>query len=105
MYRGRFAPSPTGDLHLGSAACALIGWLRARSQRGAFIIRVEDIDSPRVEPGAQGRQLEDSQVARARLGRRPRLWWAERPVPAVRSSRALRRCATRAGSPRSHLFL
>ena len=60
MYRGRFAPSPTGDLHLGSAACALIGWLRARSQRGAFIIRVEDIDSPRVEPGAQGRQLEIS---------------------------------------------
>src|SRR5882724_12379385 len=59
MYRGRFAPSPTGDLHLGSAACALLGWLRARSSGGAFVVRVEDLDTPRVQKGIEPRQLDD----------------------------------------------
>jgi glutamyl-tRNA synthetase len=59
MYRGRFAPSPTGDLHLGSAACALLAWTWARSQNGAFVVRVEDIDTPRIKAGVEGRQLED----------------------------------------------
>ena len=59
MYRGRFAPSPTGDLHFGSAACALVAWAWARSQGGAFVLRVEDIDTPRVKAGVEGRQLED----------------------------------------------
>jgi glutamyl-tRNA synthetase len=52
VYRGRFAPSPTGRLHLGTARSALIGWLRARHQGGAFVLRIEDIDGPRVRPGA-----------------------------------------------------
>lgn len=51
-YRGRFAPSPTGALHLGLARTALLGFLRARSQGGAFVLRMEDIDTPRVVPGA-----------------------------------------------------
>ena len=51
-YRGRFAPSPTGSLHLGLARTALLGYLRARSQGGAFVVRIEDIDGPRVVPGA-----------------------------------------------------
>ena len=59
MYRGRFAPSPTGDLHLGSAACALVAWTWARSQGGAFVVRVEDIDTPRVKAGVESRQLDD----------------------------------------------
>lgn len=59
MYRGRFAPSPTGDLHLGSAASALIGWLAARSARGTYVLRVEDIDTPRVRAGVEARQLDD----------------------------------------------
>ena len=59
MYRGRFAPSPTGDLHLGSAACALVAWAWARSRGGTFVLRVEDIDTPRVKPGVESRQLED----------------------------------------------
>src|SRR5262245_56489349 len=59
MYRGRFAPSPTGDLHLGSAACALVGWLVARSSGGAFVLRVEDIDTPRVRKEIEARQLDD----------------------------------------------
>lgn len=58
-FRGRFAPSPTGDLHLGSAACALINWLWARSTGGALVLRVEDTDTPRVRAGAEKRQLED----------------------------------------------
>ncbi|HET9819935.1 MAG TPA: tRNA glutamyl-Q(34) synthetase GluQRS [Rhodanobacteraceae bacterium] len=53
-YRGRFAPSPTGDLHFGSLVAALAGWLRARQRGGIWLIRVEDIDPPReVEGSAQ----------------------------------------------------
>jgi len=58
-YRGRFAPSPTGDLHLGSAAAALVAWLRARAAAGAFILRIEDIDRPRVVAGSEARILDD----------------------------------------------
>ena len=58
-YRGRFAPSPTGDLHLGSVATALVAWLRARAAGGALVLRIEDIDTPRVVPGSEARQLAD----------------------------------------------
>lgn len=51
-YRGRFAPSPTGLLHLGSARTALVAWARARSEHGAIVLRIEDLDPPRVVPGA-----------------------------------------------------
>ena len=58
-YRGRFAPSPTGDVHLGTARSALLGWLRARAEGGAFVLRMEDLDQPRVVHGAAARMLED----------------------------------------------
>jgi glutamyl-tRNA synthetase len=58
-YRGRLAPSPTGALHLGNARTFLAAWLRARQSRGAVILRVEDIDGPRVKPGASEALLED----------------------------------------------
>src|SRR5947207_3262015 len=45
----RLAPSPTGALHLGNARSFLIAWLSARSQGGRVILRIEDIDSPRVK--------------------------------------------------------
>lgn len=56
-YRGRFAPSPTGDLHFGSLFVALGSWLMARHAPGDWLVRVEDVDPPREAPGAARRQL------------------------------------------------
>ena len=56
MDVGRYAPSPTGDLHLGNARTALIAWLWARQAGGRFLLRFEDLDLGRVRPGCAEQQ-------------------------------------------------
>ena len=69
---GRLAPSPTGAQHVGNARTYLIAWLSARSRGGRIVLRIEDIDSPRVKPGAAEQACLDLQW----LG----LDWNEGPV-------------------------
>lgn len=56
---GRLAPSPTGAQHVGNARTYLIAWLSARSQQGRIGLRMEDIDSPRIKPGADRSACDD----------------------------------------------
>src|SRR5829696_1441691 len=56
---GRFAPSPTGTLHLGNLRTALLAWLFARSVGSRFLVRMEDLDTGRVRPGVAEQQLAD----------------------------------------------
>jgi glutamyl-tRNA synthetase len=57
--RGRFAPSPTGALHLGNLRTALLAWLFARSAGAEFLVRMEDLDQGRVVAGSAAQQLGD----------------------------------------------
>jgi glutamyl-tRNA synthetase len=56
---GRLAPSPTGVLHLGNARTFLLAWLSVRSRGGTLLLRIEDIDGPRVKAGATEQAIED----------------------------------------------
>ncbi|MEO7556428.1 MAG: tRNA glutamyl-Q(34) synthetase GluQRS [Acidimicrobiales bacterium] len=59
MPLGRFAPSPTGDLHLGNLRTALVAWLFARSSASAFVLRIDDLDAATARAGCARRQLAD----------------------------------------------
>jgi glutamyl-tRNA synthetase len=61
MVIGRLAPSPTGALHIGNARSFLLAWLSVRQQQGKLLLRIEDIDSPRVKPWAVAQTIEDLQ--------------------------------------------
>src|SRR5262245_55116754 len=58
-YVGRLAPSPTGAQHIGNARTYLIAWLAARSRGGRVVLRIEDIDSPRIKAGATQQACDD----------------------------------------------
>src|SRR5205085_1332192 len=73
VARGRFAPSPTGELHLGNARTAVLAWLWAKHARGVFTLRIEDLDRSRERPGLAERQLAELRW----LG----LGWDEGPDP------------------------
>lgn len=103
-YRGRFAPSPTGALHLGSAAAAILCAAAARAAEGTLVMRMEDLDRDRVIRGASEAILDDLRW----LG----LAWDEGPDvggpcgPYVQSARAaLYEAALAELEARGHLFL
>ena len=64
---GRFAPSPSGRMHLGNVLCALLAWLSARQQNGEFLLRIEDLDEMRCPRSFADLIIDDLRV---RLGRR-----------------------------------
>jgi glutamyl-Q tRNA(Asp) synthetase len=88
-YRGRFAPSPTGALHAGSLVAALASWLDARAQRGRWLVRIEDVDTPRCVPGADAQIL--SQLAQCGLlPDEPPTWQSQRGAHYAAALDALR---------------
>ncbi len=90
IYRGRFAPSPTGPLHFGSLVSALASWLDARAQHGAWLVRIDDIDGPRTAPGA----AEDILATLERFGMRadePPVWQSRRAAQYARAFAQLQR--------------
>ena len=93
----RFAPSPTGYLHIGGARTALFNWLYARHTGGKFLLRIEDTDRERYDRGGGRRHPRRPEVARPRLGRRAACRSSAAPPATPRSPHEL--LAARQGLP------
>lgn len=93
-YRGRFAPSPTGALHAGSLVAALASWLDARAHGGQWLVRLEDVDTPRCVPGAAERILQ--QLAACGLVSDEPVWVQSQRYGAYATALASLRAAGRA---------
>ena len=87
--RVRFAPSPTGHLHVGNARTALFNWLLARGQGGTFILRIEDTDVERSTRESEEAILRDLRWLGLDLGRGARRRRRARALPAVRAAASL----------------
>ncbi len=93
MIRGRLAPSPTGALHLGNARTFLLAWLSLRAQGGQVVLRIEDLDGPRVKPESVAQLIDDLQW----LG----LDWDEGPAAKVKVPQLPRLLSKPPTGPRS----
>ncbi len=84
--KGRFAPTPSGNMHVGNALCYLLAWLSARSQGGGVVLRFEDTDLSRMRPGAVEQTFSDLSW----LG----LDWDEGPASGERGGTYFQSCRT-----------
>ncbi len=87
--RVRFAPSPTGHLHVGNARTALFNWLLARGRGGTFVLRIEDTDAERSTRESEASILADLRWLGLDWDEGPDIGGGVRSVPAIRAARRL----------------